>query len=122
MTRNRRLFGLVAVLLAAGAVAGGVAYAVGRSDDDSAAERRSERAFTEAHVDQAAVTQAQAEAAALDAHPGTVIESELENEGNGLVWEVEIDDGTTVREVAVDAKTGRVTGTDVEGSEGSDGE
>jgi uncharacterized membrane protein YkoI len=117
---NRRILTAIVTVAVAGALAGGVAYAVGRSDDDSRAESRSERAFMEAHQDEAAVSQDEAEAAALDAQPGTVLESELEGEGGGLIWEVEIDDGTQIHEVTVDAQTGEVLGGESEGAEGSE--
>jgi uncharacterized membrane protein YkoI len=97
-----------------------VAYAVGRMDDDTPAENRSELAFTKAHQDDAAVSQDKAEATALEAQAGTVLESELEAEGGGLIWEVEIDDGTQIHEVTVDAQTGDVLGGEQEGTEGSE--
>jgi uncharacterized membrane protein YkoI len=114
---NRRILTAVVAVAVAGALAGGVAYAIGRSDDDSPAESRSERAFTVAHQDEAAVSQDEAEAAALQAQPGTVLESELEGEGGGLIWEVEIDDGTQIHEVTVGAQTGEVLGGESEGAE-----
>jgi uncharacterized membrane protein YkoI len=119
---KRRILTTLAILAAVGALAGGVAYAVGRSDDDSPSESQSELAFMKAHVDEAAVTQDEAEAAALQAQPGTVLESELEGEGGGLIWEVEIDDGTSIHEVTVDAQTGEVLGGEAEGTEGSEGQ
>ena len=114
---NRRILTAVVAVAVAGAFAGGVAYAIGRSDDDSPAESRSERAFTGAHQDEAAVSRDEAEAAALDAQPGTVLESELEAQGGGLIWEVEIDDGTQIHEVTVDAKSGEILGAEREGAE-----
>lgn len=119
---RRRIVTAIIVLAAAGALAGGVAYAVGRSDDDSPAESRSELAFTKAHQDEATVTQDEAEAAALEAQPGTVLESELEAGGDGLIWEVEIEDGTGIYEVTVDAQTGEILGGETEGPEGSEGD
>jgi uncharacterized membrane protein YkoI len=117
---RRRILTAIVALAAAGALAGGVAYAVGRSDDDSPAESRSELAFTKAHQDEATVSQDEAEAAALEAQPGMVLESELEAGGNGLIWEVEIDDGTGIHEVTVDAQTGEILGGETEGAEGSE--
>ena len=118
---KRRIVTTLVVLAAVGALAGGVAFAVGRSDDDSPSESRSELAFMKAHVDEAAVTQDEAEAAALQAQPGTVLESELEDEGGGLIWEVEIDDGAGIHEVTVDAQTGEILGGEAEGAEGAEG-
>lgn len=117
---RRRIVTGVVVLAAAGALAGGVAYAVGRTDDDSRAESRSELAFMKAHQDEATVSQEEAETAALEAQPGTVLESELEAGGDGLIWEVEIDDGTEIHEVTVDAQTGEVLGGETEGAEGAE--
>jgi uncharacterized membrane protein YkoI len=117
---NRRILTAVVAVAVAGALAGGVAYAIGGSDDDSPAESRSERAFTEAHQDEAAVSKDEAESAALAAQPGTVLESELEDEGGGLIWEVEIDDGTQIYEVTVDAQTGEILGGENEGAEGGE--
>lgn len=120
MALERRIASLVGALAAAGVLAGGAALAVGRSDDDSPAERRAERAFTEAHVHQAALSRDQAEAVALGVHPGTVVDSQLEAEGDGLAWEIEVDSGREIWEVTVDAQSGRVLGTESEGSEGED--
>ncbi len=120
MMRGRTV-GVLTALAAVVALAGGVAFAVGRADDDTPAERQAERAFTAAHEDQAAVDRSEAEAAALEAHPGTVIESELESDGDGLIWEIEIDQGSAIREVTVDAQNGRVLGAEVEGTEGAEG-
>jgi uncharacterized membrane protein YkoI len=117
---RRRIVIATVALAAAGALAGGVAYAMGRTDDDSPAESRSELAFTKAHQDQAAVSQDEAEAAALESQAGTVLESELEAGGDGLIWEVEIDDGTGIHEVTVDAQTGEVLGGEQEGAEGAE--
>lgn len=117
MTMRRRVAWLVAALAAAGLLAGGAAYAVGGFDDDSPAEEREEQAFTEAHEDEVAVTQARAEATALEAQPGTVLESELEREGGRFVWEVEIADGAAIHEVTVDAQDGIVVATEAEGGE-----
>lgn len=117
MTTRRKIIGLATAALAAGALAGGVAYGVGGTDDDSPAEKRAELEFTRAHQDEATVTKARAEALALEERPGTVLESELEGEGGGLVWEVEIDAGGAVWEVTVDALDGRVLETESEGNE-----
>ena len=59
-----------------------------------------------------------AEEAALDAVPGEVKETELEREGGSTVYEVEVigKDGK-LREVTVDAGNGRVLGQEMEGEE-----
>jgi len=120
MSTKRRLAWLGAAVLVVGGLAGGVAYAARSADDDSPSEARSEQAFMAANLAQAAVGQEEAEAAALAARPGTVLESELEQGAGGLIWEVEIGDGTSIHEVVVDAQSGQVLGTEAEGSEGSE--
>jgi len=73
------------------------------------------------------IDRAAAEEAALGAVPGEVKETELESEGGSSVYEVEVvgKDGK-LREVTVDASDGRVLGQEVEGSfeedQGSDDE
>lgn len=51
-----------------------------------------------------------ARAIALKAHPGAITDEELEREagGTGLRYSFDIRSGGSVREVGVDAKTGRV--------------
>jgi uncharacterized membrane protein YkoI len=84
----------------------GVAAAGGGSDP--AAERQAEAAYTEAHRTQVPVSQSDAESAALAVHPGAIVDVHLQDEGQGLRWEVKADDGTRVWEVQVDATSGRV--------------
>ena len=122
MSTRRRLVWLAAAVLVVGGLAGGVAYATRSSSDDSPSEARSEQAFMAANLAQAAISQQEAEAAALAARPGTVLESELEQGAGGLIWEVEIDDGTSIQEVVVDAQSGQVLGNETEGSEGNEAE
>ena len=52
--------------------------------------------------------QAQAEQSALARDPATIVDSHLQDEGDGLRWEVKPDDGAHVWEVQVDAATGAV--------------
>jgi uncharacterized membrane protein YkoI len=118
--RKPRVMVVVGAMAAAGALAGGVASAVGGSNDDSPGEQRAEEAFTAAHRDEVAVSRAEAEATAREATPGTVIHAELEAEGGTFVWEIEIEDGRALHEVTVDAETGDVLGTETEGDEGED--
>jgi uncharacterized membrane protein YkoI len=109
--------GAVAVL----AMAGGAAVASGAFDDDSPEERRAEAAFTEAHAGDVAIARAEAEAAALRERPGSVVESNLEDEGDGLAWEVAVTDGSTLWEIQIDAWTAEVLGVETEGhDEGAD--
>jgi len=56
-----------------------------------------------------AITAEQAQTAALAAHPGTVIKTELDDENGQLVYSVEFDGGVDVK---VDAITGSVLGTE----------
>lgn len=56
-----------------------------------------------------AITAVQAQTAALAAHPGTVIKTELDDENGQLVYSVEFDGGVDVK---VDAMTGSVLGTE----------
>jgi uncharacterized membrane protein YkoI len=54
------------------------------------------------------VSMEKARAIALKAHPGTITDSELENEGggSGLRYSFDIRHGKVIQEVGVDAKTG----------------
>jgi uncharacterized membrane protein YkoI len=59
----------------------------------------------------------QARAIALKAHPGAITDEELEREagGSGLRYSFDIRSGASIREVGVDAKTGRVLENAAEG-------
>ncbi len=61
---------------------------------------------------------AQARAIALQAHPGTITDEELEREGggSGLRYSFDIKRGSVTQEVGVDARTGRVLENKKEGS------
>jgi uncharacterized membrane protein YkoI len=118
---RRKLMIVAGGTVAAVALAGGAAVASGAFDDDSPGERRAEAAFTEAHAGDVGVTRAEAEAAALRERPGSVVESNLEDEGDGLAWEVAITDGSTLWEIQIDARTAQVLGVEREGQdEGTD--
>jgi uncharacterized membrane protein YkoI len=119
MATRRKVFWLLAAMLVLGAAAGGVAAAVG-SSDDSPSETREEQAFTQAHEGEVAVTRADAEAAAIASHPGTIVGTELERQGAGLVWNVEVDDGGRVIEVVVDARDGSVVAGESESGDDGD--
>lgn len=56
-----------------------------------------------------AITADQAQQAAIAAHPGTVIQTELDDENGALVYSVEFNDGVDVK---VDAMTGLVIATE----------
>lgn len=57
---------------------------------------------------EAKVSMEEARAIALKAHPGTITDGELENEGggSGLRYSFDIRHGKVIQEVGVDAKTG----------------
>lgn len=59
---------------------------------------------------QAKISIVQARAIALKAHPGTIVDEELEKEkgGSGLRYSFDIKVGTVTQEVGVDAMTGKV--------------
>ena len=98
MDTKRLAVGVVAVAILG--IGGGVAIAAQQQEEPK--------------IDRAA-----AEEAALGAVPGEVKETELEREGGSAVYEVEVasKDGK-LREVTVDASSGRVLGQEVEEDEG----
>ena len=107
MDRKKKfLIGAAAGLM----LVGGVGSAVGAAarDSDPASETRSETTFTEAHRGDVAISAAEAERRAQQAHPGQAFDTHLEDEGHGLVWEVKTDDGTQVWEVHIDPQTGAI--------------
>ena len=101
---------LIAGCVVAAATVGGITVAASSSSSpDSAAEQREEADFTRAHLGDAEVSRNAAEEAALGRHRGSVSDTHLQDEeGQGLRWEVKVDDGDTVWEVQVDAHSGRV--------------
>ena len=83
-----------------------------------AAVATSALAYTgEKFVKDAKVTLEQARAIALKAHPGKIVDEELEREkgGSGLRYSFDIRNGKTTQEVGVDAKTGDVLENSPEG-------
>jgi len=104
----RRKAILISAAGAALVAAGWAGVAAAGAGSDPEAERQAETAFTEAHRAQVPVSQSDAEKAALAIHPGAIIDVHLEDEGQGLRWEVKPDDGTRVWEVQVDATNGKV--------------
>ena len=70
-----------------------------------------------ANSQQAKVSLLNARIIALKAHPGTITDEELENEGggSGLRYSFDIKSGTKTYEVGVDAKTGNVLENTAEG-------
>jgi len=105
---TKKIVAVGVLVVAASTIAGGVAVAASRKGADPEREQRKEREYTQAHLADAAVTQAQAEQAAAATHIGTLSDTHLESEGHGLRWEVKVDDGRQLWEVQVDATTGTV--------------
>jgi uncharacterized membrane protein YkoI len=101
-----------AIVLAAGA--GTAAFASTNPKPDPTSERAAERRFTDAHRDDVPVSQASAEQIARRLHPGTVVDTHLEDEGHGLRWEVKTDDGTQLWEIQLDPTSGVVASDRVE--------
>jgi len=94
-------------VLAVGAGASAT-YAAASGSHDPEAETASEQAYTDAHRQDAAVTQAAAEAVALGRHPGTAFDAHLQTEQSVMTWEVKIDDGRQVHEVQIDPRSGEI--------------
>jgi uncharacterized membrane protein YkoI len=117
MRMRRKLTLLLAAVVGAGVV-GGAALAARTPDNDDPAELRTQEAFTRAHQDKAGVTQAEAEAIARRTHAGSVVSIHLEDDGSGLEWEVEVDDGQSLWEVNVNAQTGSVNDSEADDQEG----
>lgn len=71
----------------------------------------------EAMVKDAKVTLIEATAIALKAHPGTIVDKELEKEpgGSGLRYSFDVRNATKTYEVGVDAKTGKLLEDALEG-------
>jgi uncharacterized membrane protein YkoI len=122
MTIRRRLSVVVAAVATGGLIAGGVALAARTPDRDDPAERRAQEAFTRAQQENAQVTRAEAEAIAQEAHAGRVVSIHLEDDGSGLEWEVEVDDGRALWEVNVNALDGSVLDSEADDQEGASGD
>ncbi|MGK5632806.1 PepSY domain-containing protein [Streptomyces sp. URMC 123] len=131
MKRNIAIATVVAAALVGGGTA--TAFAAGGGWDDSArpaaksspasgvadradeAEEAEEARETAEAVDAAKVDFGRAVDAAVKAVPGTVVGAELENEEGEVTWGVETLDAEGVsHEVTVDARSGKVSGTDRE--------
>lgn len=107
--RSRYIFGVaMAGVITLGA--GAAAAAARGVNADPEAEQQSEHAYTDAHRADAAISQNDAERLAQQARPGTIIESHLQTEGDGLRWEVKIDDGRNVWEIQLDPASGAIVG------------
>lgn len=73
---------------------------------------------TQKESDQGSLTMEEAIALAKQAHPGKVLEAELEKEDKGAMYEVKIAglDGKT-REIEIDVNTGKIVDTEFEEEE-----
>lgn len=110
MNRTRALIAGTALAAAGLTAGGGVALAASHPKADPPGESRKEANYTDHHRADAKVTEQQAIDAATARHPGTPSDAHLQNEGDGLRWEVKSADGTTVWEIQVDANTGSIVG------------
>lgn len=103
---------LTIAAVSVGVVALGIggAAAAASTSHDPATERRAEAEYTAAHRSETRVSQTEAERIATSEHPGSIVETHLENEGMGLRWETKISDAAGEWEVQVDTASGRVAG------------
>lgn len=69
----------------------------------------------------ATITSDDASSAAVAANPGTVRKVELENENGNVVYSVEIDTGSGIVDVKVDAGNARILGTESDDGKAHDG-
>ena len=91
---NKSKYGAALAAAAAISLGAGVAAAATTSrNTDPASEQTTERLYTAAHSSEAAVGQARAEHLAQQARPGSIVESHLQTEGDGMRWEVKTNDG-----------------------------
>lgn len=104
--RTRTVVTTIAVAMIAAAAGTATARASGGTDPPG--ERRAEAAYTDGHRRQAHVSQTDAEHTALTAQPGTIVDSHLETEQDGLRWEVKTTDGRQVWEIRIDPTSGAV--------------
>ena len=79
--------GLVLAVSAGGA---GAAFAAGAAAEDPASEQADEAQYTQQHLGEAKISEQQAVAAALTRHPGQATDVHLQDEGDGLRWEVKV--------------------------------
>lgn len=115
MRRNTKsLVGTVAALAITAGVAT-VAVAAGGQNHDPRSEQRAEREYTDHHRTEAGIDQATAARLGRAARSGSLVESHLETEGQGLRWEVKTDDGSHVWEIQLDPSTGAVLSNRTEG-------
>ena len=98
---------VLAGAVAAVVVGSAAAAAAGGGAGD---ELKQEKAYTQMHLGEATVSEAQATSAALARHPGAASDVHLQDEGDGLRWEVTSEGAGRSWEVQVDARSGAVVG------------
>ncbi len=129
MDRKRLIVGGVVVALLA--LGGGAAFAAQQDQEEEeapiagssvTAPEESGEENEAAESDLAGINRIAARGAALDAVPGEIRDSELENEDGFVVYEVEVasEDGG-LYEVIVDAGNSEVVGLEAEAEEGPEG-
>lgn len=90
------------------------------ANEANESDQQPEAAESAALASQARITAQQAEATALAANPGTtVVKSHLGDENGTIVYEVELSNGSDVK---VDAQSGKITATDANDANESDGQ
>lgn len=98
----RRAVFIAGTIMAVSVAGTGAAMAAGGGQ-----EAADEAAYTQAHRAEAVTTEKAATQAATARHPGTVVDTHLQNEGT-LVWELVMSSGGARWEVQVDARSGEV--------------
>lgn len=104
---RKAVIGVVLAGAVAAVVVGSAAAAAAGGAGD---ELKQEKAYTQAHLGDATVSEAQATSAALARHPGAASDVHLQDEGDGLRWEVTSEGAGRSWEVQVDARSGAVVG------------
>ena len=104
---RRAVMGVVLAGAVAAVVVGSAAASAASGADD---EVRQEKAYTQAHLNVATVSAAQATSAALARHPGVASDVHLQDEGDGLRWEVTSVQAGRSGEIQLDAGSGAVVG------------
>ena len=104
---RKAVMGVVLAGAVVAVVVGSAAAAAAGGADD---ELKQEKAYTQTHLGDATVSEAQATSAALARHPGAASDVHLQDEGDGLRWEVTSEGAGRSWEVQVDARSGAVVG------------
>ena len=107
---RRTVIGVAVAGAVAAVVVGSTAATAATAAGGTADEVKQEKAYTQAHLGDATVSESQATSAALARHPGTASDVHLQDEGDGLRWEVTSVDAGRSWEVQLDARSGAVVG------------